>query len=65
MNDLSSPRVLDVLLRLTLQQFLRRHRQVLLTTIFCEHADFRRFPVFFLLLFIRLVKKLALRWVGI
>lgn len=42
MDDLSSSRVFDILLRLTQQQFFRGQSQVLLTTIFCEHADLRR-----------------------
>lgn len=64
-NDLSSPRVFNILLRLTEQQLLRRLRQVLLTTVFFEHADPRRISEFLLLLLIRLVKELALSWVGI
>lgn len=38
---------------------------MLLTTIFGEHADFRRVTEFFFLLPIRFMEELALGWVGI
>ena len=60
LDDLPGPRVLDVVLRLALQQLFRRGLEVLLAAVFREDADFRGVSELFFLLLELLVKELAL-----
>ena len=60
LDDLPRPRVLDVVLRLTLQQLFRRGLEVLLAAVFRQDADFRGVAELFFLLLELLVEELAL-----
>jgi hypothetical protein len=60
MYNLTRARILDVFLRLPIQQFLRQALQILLATVLCEHADFRQIVHFLLVLPILFVQELTL-----
>ena len=60
LDDLPRPRVLDVVLRLALQQLFRRRLEVLLAAVFREDANFGGVTELFFLLLELLMEELAL-----